>query len=70
MKKTYTAPAAQLICLAPHESIATPGWFDGGDSWWTKGFFWGAQPTADASIPNTLWYEFDFQSELDPDKQA
>lgn len=67
MKKTYTAPAAEIICLAPRENISA-GWKDPLDKWWTEGFFWGTQPADNVSVPNNLWYEFDFQSELDPDK--
>lgn len=41
-KKVYTPPAAELICLAPSESLAAWDWGFGTNSWknsWTEGAF-------------------------------
>ena len=55
MKKTYLAPAAELICLAPQESISTLN-----NSWtWNSDLqnYWGASKNQKASV-NGKWYDF------------
>ena len=57
IKKIYTAPAAELISLAPEEAVSLNE-----KPWTTKGFFWQQE---NISIPenvttsvSTYWYDF------------
>lgn len=61
MKKTYIAPCADVILLAPAETIAS--WTTGKGGWKTDGFFWndesltGVSNTTPAS-GTTYWFDF------------
>ena len=60
MKKTYIAPCADVVLLAPTETIAS--WSHGSSSWKTDGFFWADKQLNDASnstpASGTYWYDF------------
>ena len=55
MKQIYTAPTAELICLAPQESVSSfePNWK------WSSNLtnYWGATKNEHASA-NGFWYDF------------
>ena len=57
MKKTYTAPAAELVVLAPAEAVSLNE-----KPWTPNGFFWKSDsadiPTSVGGSVSTYWYDF------------
>ena len=57
MKKTYSAPEAQIICLQPDTAVAASGWKNGDAGWKTNGFFWSSQGFSETAS-KVAWYDF------------
>lgn len=61
MKKMYSAPEAQIICLVPEASVAAQTeWNPGNAGWKTDGWiFWSDESTIDTETASKVaWYDF------------